>query len=155
MWPDLRIPGQRRGRPPVAGTATTGTWCRGEAGIAQTRLSAAALTSAEAERHDAERALATTRRHVAGLLEHEIEDLSLCHGAAGSADVLLNAAGSSPEAARLGQHALARHGDGREPWPGGVRGGVTPGLFLGLSGIGWWLLRLHDARIPSPLGTWG
>lgn len=155
MWPDLRIPGQRRGRPPAAGTATTGTWCRGEAGIALTRLRAAALTGAEAERRDAERALATTRRHVAGLQEHEIEDMSLCHGAAGSADVLLNAGQSWPEAVGLGHRALARHGDGRGPWPGGVPGGVTPGLFLGLSGIGWWLLRLHDARTPSPLGTWG
>jgi hypothetical protein len=32
---------------------------------------------------------------------------------------------------------------------------VTPGLFLGLSGIGWWLLRLHDEEIPSPLEKWG
>jgi lantibiotic modifying enzyme len=153
MWPDLRVPGQRRGRPPAPGTATTGTWCRGEAGIAQTRRRAAALTGAEAERRDAERALATTRSHVSGLCAREIEDLSLCHGAAGSADILLNGSEESPEAVALGRHTLERHGGG--PWPGGVRGGVTPGLFLGLSGIAWWFLRLHDARIPSPLETWG
>jgi lantibiotic modifying enzyme len=154
-WPDLRIAGQRRGRSQTDGSATTGTWCRGEAGIAQTRLRAVALSGGEAERRDATFALATTRRHVAGLLAHEIEDLSLCHGATGSADVLLTVDERSPDAAALGQLVLERYVDGGEPWPYGVPGGVTPGLFLGLSGIGWWLLRLHDARIPSPLETWG
>jgi hypothetical protein len=81
--------------------------------------------------------------------------MSLCHGAAGSADVLLNEGKASPEAVALGRHALERYGAGREPWPCGVPGGITPGLFLGLSGVGWWFLRLHDARTPSPLETWG
>jgi lantibiotic modifying enzyme len=151
MWPDLRLPGQRRGRPLTGTSAATGTWCHGEAGIALTRSRAAALPGWEAERRDAELALETTRRHVAGLLAHEIEDLSLCHGAAGAADVLLTTGGESHE---LGELALERHADG-DRWPCGVPGGTTPGLFLGLSGIGWWLLRLHDDRIPSPLGTWG
>ena len=154
-WPDLRIGGQRRGRPQAGVATTTGTWCRGEAGIAQTRLRADALFGAEAQRRDAELALGTTRRHVCGLLAGDIEDLSLCHGAAGSADVLLTADGRAPEAVALGERVLERYHEGGEPWPCGVPGGVTPGLFLGLSGIGWWLLRLHDDRIPSPLGTWG
>jgi class II lanthipeptide synthase len=154
-WPDLRIAGQRRGRPQADGSATTGTWCRGEAGIAQTRLRAVALSGAQAERRDAELALDTTRRHVAALLTQEIEDLSLCHGAAGSADVLVTTAAPSPEAVTLGELMLERYAEGGEPWPCGVPGGLTPGLFLGLSGIGWWLLRLHDGQIPSPLETWG
>jgi hypothetical protein len=29
--------------------------------------------------------------------------------------------------------------------------GTTPGLFAGLSGIGWLFLRLHDRAIRSPL----
>jgi lantibiotic modifying enzyme len=150
-WPDLRVAGQRRGRPRVV-SATRGTWCRGEAGIAQTRLRAIALSGGDAERRDADVALDTTRRHVAGL--SELDDLSLCHGAAGSADVLLSAGASAPEAVGLAQRAIERYGGGGA-WPGGVPGGATPGLFLGLSGIGWWFLRLHDARIPSPLETWG
>jgi lantibiotic modifying enzyme len=154
-WPDLRIEGQRRGRPQADGATTTGTWCRGEAGIAQTRVRAVALSGAEAERHDAELALGTTRRHVRGLLAGDIEDLSLCHGAAGSADVLLSANGRAPEAIALGELVLERYHEGAEPWPCGVPGGETPGLLLGLSGIGWWLLRLHDEEIPSPLGKWG
>ena len=55
----------------------------------------------------------------------------------------------------LGHAALERYADGRDPWPCGVPGATPPGLFLGLSGIGWWLLRLSDERIPSPVGTWG
>jgi lantibiotic modifying enzyme len=154
-WPDLRIAGQRRGRAPADSSAITGTWCRGEAGIAQTRRRAVALSGAGATRRDADIAVAATRRHMSTLLAHEIEDLSLCHGAAGSAEVLTAAGGPSSEAVALGERALDRYAHGREPWPSGVSGGVTPGLFLGLSGIGWWLLRLHDARIPSPLEWWG
>lgn len=143
-WPDLRIAGGRRAAPPRVRSPVVGTWCRGEAGIAQTR----ARAGGAAERRDREVALATTRRHVARLLDGEIEDFSLCHGAAGSADVL-------GAATRLGEVALERHAGGRAPWPCGVPGGSTPGLFLGTSGIGWWLLRLHDGRVPSPLETWG
>jgi class II lanthipeptide synthase len=153
-WPDLRIPGQRRGRPPIAGASITGTWCRGEAGIAKTRLRSALVTGSKAEGRDADVALDTTRRHVSALLVREIEDLSLCHGAAGAAEVLLSAGEPASGAIAVGRRALERHVDGRQPWPCGVPGGTTPGLFLGFSGIGWWLLRLHDSRIPSPLGTW-
>jgi lantibiotic biosynthesis protein len=148
-WPDLRITGQRRGRRPPADSAATGTWCHGEGGIALTRLRACAVLGTEDERRDADLALETTRRHVARLVGREIEDLSLCHGASGSADVVAG----SPAASELADWALEcgrRHG-----WPCGVPGGTTPALFLGLSGIGWWFLRLHDPQIPSPLGTWG
>lgn len=154
-WPDLRVPGLRRGRPQPDRSATTGTWCRGEAGIAQTRRRAVALGASNAERRDAVFALETTRRHVADLLGQEIDDLSLCHGAAGAADVLLTTGEESPQAVALGERVLDRYGDGGEPWPCGVPGGVTPGLFLGLSGIGWWLLRLQEDQIASPLETWG
>jgi len=44
-----------------------------------------------------------------------------------------------------------KNGGGRDDWPCGPAGGTSPGLFRGLSGIAWWLLRLHDATIPSPL----
>jgi lantibiotic biosynthesis protein len=157
-WPDLRAAGQRRGRPGTTGSPTTGTWCHGEAGIALTRLRAATLLGLDAERRDAEVAVETTRRHVAGLLPYDIEDLTLCHGAAGSADVLLSGAAAlgqtSDEAAELGRIALERYDAGRDRWPCGAVYGATPGLFQGISGIAWWFLRLRDPRLPSPLGTW-
>jgi len=154
-WPDLRVSGQRRGRPRPPGAAATGTWCHGEAGIALTRLRTFPLLRSGAVRDDAEIALETTRRHVAGLLPYEIEDLSLCHGAAGSADVLVSSGARWDEAAELGHAVLERHGADGDRWPCGTPHATTPGLFLGLSGIAWWFLRLYDRRVPSPLGTWG
>jgi lantibiotic modifying enzyme len=158
-WPDLRIGGQRRlAARPIASPAV-GTWCHGEGGIALTRLRAIALLGREACVHDAEVALKTTHRFLAGALPYEIDDLSLCHGAAGAADVLLCGAATLGEpwrrtaelAPELGCVALERHGATRHPWPCGAVGGTTPGLFRGLSGIAWWFLRLHDRAIPSPL----
>jgi lantibiotic biosynthesis protein len=157
-WPDLRISGQRRNQARRFASPAIGTWCHGEGGIALTRLRAVEVLGAEACSQDAELALDATRRHVAGMLPYEIEDLTLCHGAAGSADVLLCGAAACGErwreaaglAAELGRLALERHDATGTEWPHGARG-TTPGLFQGLSGIGWWLLRLADHRIPSPL----
>jgi lantibiotic biosynthesis protein len=158
-WPDLRIPGQRRGTRRPDPSPASGTWCHGEGGIALTRLRAMAVLGPEEHGSSAEVALEATRRHLAAALPYEIDDLTLCHGAAGAADVLLCAedvlGGRWREAAglarELGAVALERHGGGRDGWPCGMGGATTPGLFRGLGGIGWWLLRLADPAIPSPL----
>jgi lantibiotic biosynthesis protein len=158
-WPDLRIGGQRRLAERRIASPAIGTWCHGEGGIALTRLRAMSLLGPEAGLHDAEAALETTHRFLAGALPYEIEDLSLCHGAAGAADVLLCGAAALGEpwhkaaelAPQLGRVALERYSANGDPWPCGAVGGTTPGLFRGLSGIAWWFLRLHDGAIPSPL----
>jgi lantibiotic modifying enzyme len=147
-WPDLRIPGQRRGawRLPAP---TTGTWCHGEAGIALARLRMATLVGQDTDLHqDAANALETCRRRVARALPYPIEDLSLCHGLGGTADVLLTA-GLVQIALRLGQVAVERNaGDGE--WPCSTPG-WAPGLFLGETGIASLLLRLHEPKAPSLL----
>jgi lantibiotic modifying enzyme len=158
-WPDLRIAGQPRGAPHAMASSTVGTWCHGEAGIALTRLRAIEVLGPGPHADDAEVALETTRRHLAESLPYEIEDLSLCHGAAGAADVLLCAADALGErfsaaanlAADLGHVALERYGGPNGRWPRGVASGTAPGLYRGLSGIGWFFLRLHDPAIRSPL----
>jgi class II lanthipeptide synthase len=160
-WPDLRIGGQRRGVPRTLVSPAAGTWCHGEAGIALTRLRAVTVLGEGPHRHDAAVALEATRQHLAGALPYEIEDISLCHGAAGAADVLLDAEdvlgprwhAAGELAADLGYVAIERHAGPADDWPCGD-GGTTPGLFLGLSGIGWLFLRLHDRAIPSPLAPW-
>jgi lantibiotic biosynthesis protein len=144
MWPDLRFPA-RRGS---VGSAMTATWCHGEAGIALTRLRAIDLLGEGAHGPDADIAVRTTRRHLAGRLPYAIDDLSLCHGAGGAAVALL-AAGDREAAEALGCTALDRFGE-RGDYPCGVFG-TTPGLYRGLSGIGWLFLCLHDPKIPSPL----
>jgi class II lanthipeptide synthase len=143
-WPDLRLPA-RRG---AAGTTMIATWCCGEAGIALSRLRAGALLGEGSHRVDADVSIETTSRHLAARLPYAIDDLSLCHGAGGSAAALLEA-GERDAAAALGRVALDRYGK-RGDWPCGAYG-TTPGLFRGLSGIGWLFLCLHDPEIPSPL----
>jgi lantibiotic modifying enzyme len=158
-WPDLRIGGQRRGAMHRIPSPAVGTWCHGEGGIALTRLRAIEVLGPEGCLLDAEVALEATRRDLAAALQDEIEDLSLCHGAAGSADVLLCGAAALGDrwhaaaavARDLGCVALERHDAMGKEWPCGPAGGTTPGLFPGLSGIAWWFLRLHDHTIPSPL----
>lgn len=156
-WPDLRVGGQRRGVGQAIDSGMTGTWCYGEAGIALTRLCAIAALGEGPHCEDADAALETTRTHLADALPYAIDDLSLCHGASGAADVLVSAAALSDRwraggevATELGHVALERRGKAAEAWPRGVAD-ATPGLFRGLSGIGWLFLRLHDPGIPSPL----
>ena len=80
-------------------------------------------------------------------------NFSLCHGDGGNADLLILAADvlSRPELRReaenAGSRALDRFEDTRSPWPCGVPGaGESPNLLLGLAGIGYFFLRLHDSE---------
>ena len=158
-WPDLRIRGQRRGALAPIDSGIAGTWCHGEAGIALTRLRAVAVLGPGPHSGDAEIAVETTRRHLADALPYAIDDLSLCHGLGGAADVLLDAADASnidshrvaDVVTELGHVMLGRYADAGRPWACGTEGETTPGLFLGLSGIGWLFLRLHDPATPTPL----
>jgi lantibiotic modifying enzyme len=157
-WPDLRIAGQRRGPLAAIDSGISGTWCHGEAGIALTRVRAATVLGPGPHRGDAEIALATTRRHLVDSLPYAIDDMSLCHGLAGAADVLLSSRAllddrdqTEEGLAQLRHVLLERYVNAGRPWPCGTAGETTPALFLGLSGIGWLLLRLHDPATPSPL----
>ena len=147
-WPDHRLPGQRRGRPHRFPSPAVGTWCHGEAGIALVRLRARAALGPHADRGDADLALAAARSHLAAALPYAFEDLSLCHGLSGTADVLLDT--NSQLSAELGHTAIERHADAGD-WPCAAPGGDVPGLFRGLAGIGWFLLRLHDPSVASPV----
>ncbi len=156
-WPDLRIGGQRRGARSRTASPAVGTWCHGEAGIALTRLRAIDVLGPEPWLDEADLAIETTRRELAAALPYEIDDLTLCHGVAGAADALLCAAtlddrwkGAARLASELAHAALERYGRDGQEWPCGTAG-TSPDLFRGLSGIGWWLLRLDDAAITSPL----
>jgi lantibiotic modifying enzyme len=143
-WPDLRMPMRGDHHP----SEMTGTWCYGEAGIALSRLRAVELLREGPHCLDANISIATTRRHLEEELPFALEDLSLCHGAGGAADALITA-GEADAAVALGRVAIERYG-ARGEWPCGVEG-TTPGLFRGLSGIGWLFLRLYDRSVPSPL----
>jgi lantibiotic modifying enzyme len=120
-------------------------WCSGASG----RLLALTCLPAAAEGLDEE----------ASILAHRpvLEDLSLCHGEAGVADVLavLTAATRSRAAYRAQRHRAGLLLDvvNRYASVCGTPGGVsTPGLLNGLAGVGYGLLRLGFAdRVPSAL----
>jgi class II lanthipeptide synthase len=148
-WPDLRRGGHRRGRERRSPFPIAGSWCHGEAGIALTRMRATEVLGRDPYEAEAISSLAITRRELNAAIPYDLEDATICHGAAGSADVLLSA-GDYDIAAELGHAALERYAPTGH-WPCGVLGGTTPALYRGLTGIGWFYLRLHDPTMPSPL----
>jgi lantibiotic modifying enzyme len=149
-WPDHRVfgdPAAAAGLPPSYSLA----WCHGAPGIGLSRLRAWTLTGDAARLAEARAALATTVRALEAGLAGGGYGFSLCHGDAGNAELPLLAAevlgDPSPAATaeRIGWAGIERHGAPGLPWPCGVpNAGETPGLMLGLAGIGHFYLRLYD-----------
>jgi hypothetical protein len=46
---------------------------------------------------------------------------------------------------------IHRYGTEERPWPCGVGEGETPGLMVGLAGIGHFYLRMYASGVPSLL----
>ena len=87
------------------------------------------------------------------------QNFCLCHGMGGNAELpllasgILNRESLRATAETVGRYGIEAYGKTRTPWPCGVtQGGETPNLMLGLAGIGYFYLRLHDPeRVPSVL----
>lgn len=156
-WPDFRVFGD----PAAAASTPVGcslAWCHGAPGIGLARLRAHRLTGDPVYRDEAVAAVTTTtlalRMAAAGSA-----GFSLCHGDAGNAELLLHAAEALGEPAHraiaeeVGRRGIEWYLAPGAPWPCGVlNAGETPGLMLGLAGIGYFYLRLHDpAAVPSVL----
>jgi lantibiotic modifying enzyme len=150
-------------------------WCSGAPGVAlalascvhslaarQNRLPQAPITHEE-QMHllqaPLDLAMQTTLQHLAG--EHadprHPRSFCLCHGIAGNADILLQLTPrhASDPVTRLvidaAERGMRDHHDAGD-WPCGIRdGGQSPGLLLGLAGIGHFYLRLHDPALRSVL----
>src|SRR5215472_9005712 len=154
-WPDirdyLRPPGSPPG--PTFGTA----WCHGAPGIALSRLRAWRLAGGGELRTEAETAVRTTRKAVDSP-EAFRAGFSLCHGCAGNADILLEAARvlEAPDlrasAGRIGQAGIEHFEAQRLPCPCGPHAaGETKNLMLGTAGIGYFYLRLANPALPTML----
>lgn len=143
-WPDFR--GDEPAYPVL--------WCHGAGGIGFSRLRAWQIFGDEELRAEALTALQIVRGHIGSLRNY-----SLCHGEMGNADLLLYASQVLGDDTWLaGAQAAAREGaerfeHRRVPWPCGLAGvNETPGLMLGLAGIGHFYLRLADpSRTPTVL----
>ena len=151
-WPDLRVPGQ-----PVWPCQ----WCHGAPGIGLARLAMtrrvggnaalAAKLGGEAVTRDIGNALESVRRAWPGQLD------TLCCGTLGGIEFLCEAADrtGTDEIAALAMRRLATvlsgaaaSGDYR--WNSGKRQ-FNLGLFRGLSGVGYTLLRRIDRSLPNAL----
>jgi type 2 lantibiotic biosynthesis protein LanM len=158
-WPDFRKDplGSRRTRRGQFSYLTF--WCHGAPGIAMSRLRAYECLKDELCREEANVALRTTRRAVRSALETGAWNYSLCHGLAGNAEALLQAAdGTDAESTEnadlcnaVAHQGMSRHGLSPNTWPCGTHTGQTPGLMLGLAGIGLFYLRLDNPSVPSVL----
>lgn len=134
-------------------------WCHGAAGIGLSRLRLYEIFKEEIYRQESETALRTTARMFTENNNFIKSDYSLCHGASGNTELLIYAAevlGNAEYkslAEQIGQIGIEEFQKNNLPWACGVlEGGETPGLMLGLAGIGYFYLRLHNpALIPSVL----
>jgi lantibiotic modifying enzyme len=154
-WPDLRNLQHGQSQGPSYAVA----WCHGAPGIGLSRLRAFQLTQDPALRIEAEAALNTTHKSLDPSMYGGQANYSLCHGLAGNAELLIYAGQvlRRPDchlaAQQLGLKGIETYERNRLPWPCGVLGGgETPNLLLGLAGIGYFYLRLHDpTMVPSIL----
>jgi len=143
-WRDLRV---RETSAEVFNTA----WCHGAPGIGLARLSSIQQLDCLEVRREIDTALKTTLTH--GLGNND----SLCHGDLGNLEFLLQAGrvlGDSEWTARAYRHAtniveriaVNQHACGT---PSSIE---SPGLMIGLAGIGYGLLRLAEPEhVPSVL----
>ena len=159
-WPDRRGPVEWDDDRPTGDTPSFMTaWCSGAPGVALALLPYAAPEADATIRRYFDAAIKTTSESLLAAVARGAQSQSfcLCHGLAGNATILLDAA------ARLAAPALAepaiavahegiRMYSGSGHWPCGIRNaGQTPGLMLGLAGIGHFYLRLADPRIAPVL----
>jgi hypothetical protein len=146
-WPDLRSAGAER--------SYMSAWCSGAPGTALALARLAAGGHVDARYLDA--AVETTRASVAAPAPGERPSCCLCHGIAGNLEILLeiHRRANRPDllaAVQAGAEAMTLRHHATGVWPCGiVDGGESPGLMLGLAGIGMFYLRLHDPTIASPL----
>lgn len=151
-WPDFRAEGQ-------PGTQVCAVaWCHGAPGIGLSRIRAHQLLQDKESVLEAASAVRTTRRSLSAVLHSgQGSNCCLCHGDMGNAELLLFAgdvlgdSDSLKVVSQLAEQAIQKHHVGHNPWPCGVlNGGENPGLMLGLAGIGYFFLRLHDRKkVPS------
>jgi lantibiotic modifying enzyme len=169
-WADLRRFAQRGpvGQVEQDGITCSMAWCHGAPGIGLSRLrnrqllmqiSDAETSDSSAIEQDLEAALHSSS---AALMQAWLPgklNYSLCHGAAGNAELMIMAAKElqrpalmavAEKVAQDGHNFYVKQG---LPWPCGNGGvGESPGLMLGTAGIGYFYLRMYDAQsVPSIL----
>ncbi|MBC3806632.1 hypothetical protein H8K52_04640 [Undibacterium seohonense] len=158
-WEDLRQTGH-------ANQSCSMGWCHGAPGIGLSRLRLLQLQPLLPNRptisQDLEAALASTSRALMKPWAPGMNNYSLCHGAAGNAELMILAGqylqrpDLSAVAEKVGQDGYDFYVKQGLPWPCGNSGaGESPNLMLGMAGIGHFYLRLYDPlQVASVLSIW-
>lgn len=149
-WPDLRRRGAFAHLPLPTRPQFSATWCHGAPGIALSRLRAFDLLGDAQYQAQAEAALHAVEKGLAATLETGIDDFSLCHGVAGSMEVLIEAGQGIDTCLSAAERGSADYLRGSR-WPSGLIHGSSPSLMLGLAGIGHAYLRLYEPTAASVL----
>jgi len=152
-WPDFRMSNPSS---PSAGFDTppnpicSCAWCHGAPGIALSRLRGYELTGHSALEKEARTAVQTTASQFTWAQQ---QNFSLCHGLAGNADVLLEAADiltqpdwrqQAQDMGQTGQEMYTKTG----LWANGLYNAYQiPDLMVGLSGTGYFYLRLANPEV--------
>ena len=135
----------------IFGDTKNPIWCNGISGIGLARLAALKYINDSQIRDEIQNALDITLERGWGM------NHSLCHGDLGNLDLLLQARTILKDAKFEGQinriAAMILESSQKNGWLCGTLLGVeTPGLMIGLAGIGYGLLRIAQPhRVPSVL----
>ncbi len=127
-------------------------WCHGASGIGLSRLRAYDVLGDEVYLRDSLNSLARTTDAIRNSMK-DPDDLSLCHGTFGRCELLILASETLNdrqylELARVAAEKAIDMFEGADAaWPCGIEEGETPGLMLGLAGLGYFFLRLHNTRL--------
>jgi lantibiotic modifying enzyme len=155
-WPDFRpIASQVKNHAGDYPYAVS--WCHGAPGICLSRLHAYRILKDETYLKDCQAALSTTIGILGNQNNIDHDNYSLCHGLGGNCEPLIYAYETFGEvqyksiAISVGRHGIERYGGQVSKWPCGNPTGQTPGLMLGLAGIGDFYLRLHDSKHTSSM----
>jgi type 2 lantibiotic biosynthesis protein LanM len=154
-WPDLRTMNANANQAPVYNMA----WCHGAPGIGLSRLRCSELLTADSVLlGEMDAAIQTTANALSIPWVHGVGNFSLCHGVAGNAELMIEASRKLDRAdlwkvaEKVGLDGCQHYGQLDLPWPCGTPGlGESAGLMLGLSGIGYFYLRLYDPAAISSL----
>ncbi len=149
-WADLRYRDERK----RLGITTPVQWCHGAAGIALGRLMTLKHWKDSSMMEEIEIAINTTIREGFGGSHCQ------CHGDFGNLEVLLLASDllddSSLKAKALQIASSIIEESQSEGWFCGIpQNEETPGLMLGLAGVGFGLLRLADPQLVPPIVVLG
>ncbi|MBC8051648.1 MAG: hypothetical protein H7Y13_01145 [Sphingobacteriaceae bacterium] len=153
-WPDFR-----KDEPaPQTEIRCMNAWCHGAAGIGLSRIRVWEVLKDNVAKEETLIALKTVQRSLHEYYQQP-SSFGLCHGAAGNADLLIEASKTLQnqqylmEAAHAGDFGIRYYLKQHKPFITGLKDGLySPGFMNGLAGIGYFYLRLASlGNVPSVL----